>query len=177
VRKLLIASLAVALLAAYYVLGTGYLKQRQEQGLLASEIGAARQAQALVPLPPADLDQRLKESVAGEEAARKAFPERLNTTRLLDAILLQAETDGVKAIPLVTQPWTTETLNGRDYSVFRLDLTVAGDFARVESFLAGLETGDPGTLVVEYLRVVGPAGEPVQAGVRVVVYARPPDQS
>jgi hypothetical protein len=176
VRKLLFVALVLAILAAYYVLGTGYLKQRRERVLLASEVGAARQALALVPAPPADLDRRLQEALAEEKAAGEALPERLDTTQALDAILLQAEADGVKAIPLVTQPWMTETMNGYDYSTFRLDLTVTGDFARVKTFLASLETGSPGTLVVEYLHVTGNAGEPTQAGLRVVIYARPPDQ-
>jgi hypothetical protein len=175
VRKLLFVSLVLAVLAAYGALGTGYLKQRRERVWLASELGAARQSLALVPAPPADLDQRLQQALADEKAAREALPERLDTTQALDAILLQAEADGVKAIPLVTQPWMTETVNGHDYSAFRLALTVTGDFSRVKTFLASLETGSPGTLVVEYLHVTWPAGEPMRAEIRVVIYARPPE--
>jgi hypothetical protein len=180
-RKLPIALLAVALLAGYYILGTGYLEQRQEQAALASDIDAARQALALVPDRPADLDRRLEEALAGKEAAETSFPERLNTTQVLNGILRLAEDHGVKAIPLVTQPWTTETAGGQEQSVFRLDLTVTGDFARVEAFVASLETGVPETLVVEHLRAArseGPPAEgtPVEAGVSVAVYARPEDR-
>ena len=177
-KKLLVFLLILALLAGYYILGTGYLKQRQEQASLASETDAARQALAQVPARPADLDQRLQQALAAEKATRESLPQRLNTTQVLDAILRLAEDHGVKAVPLVTQPWTNEAVAGQYYSVFRLELTVTGDFDRVETFLAALETGVPGTLVIEYLRVARPdalpeAGAPVETTLSVVVFARP----
>jgi len=176
-KKLLVALLVLALLAGCYIFGTGYLKQRQEQATLTSELDAARQVLAQVPARPAGLDQRLQEALAAEKAAGESLPERLNTTRVLDAILRLAEDRGVKAVPLVTQPWTNEAVAGHDYSVFRLDVTVTGEFARVENFLAALETGVHETLVIEYLRVARPdelpeAGAPVEATVSVAIFAR-----
>jgi hypothetical protein len=175
VRKLLFVGLALAVLAAYYLLGTGYLKQRRAQAALASDTAAAQQSLAQVPAPPADLDQQLQAALDEARSAREALPERLNTTRAVDDILILADASGVKAIPLVTQPWVTETINGRDYSTFRLELTVTGDFARMKTFLASLETGSPETLVVERLNVNSKEGEPAQATLSVVIYARSPD--
>jgi Tfp pilus assembly protein PilO len=177
-KKLLVALLILALLAGYYIFGTGYLKQRQEQAALASETEAARQALAQAPARPAYLDQRLQAALAGEKAAGESMPERLNTTQVLDAILRLAEDHGVKAVPLVTQPWTNEAVAGYEYAVFRLELTLTGEFEPVATFLAALETGVPGTLVIEYLRLARPDEAPpdvttVEAAVSVVIYARP----
>jgi hypothetical protein len=177
-RKLLIVLLALALLAGYYVLGTGYLHQQQEQAALAAGISAARQGLAQLPPRPDDLDRRLEEALVAEKAAEEDLPGRLNTTQTLDAILRLAEDNGVKAVPLVTQPWLTETIGGYEYSVFRLDLTVSGDYSRVAAFLAALETVSLQTLVVDYLRLARtdgppPVGEPVEAGLQVAIYARP----
>jgi hypothetical protein len=181
-KKLLFALLVLALLAGYYVLGTGYFRQRQEQSALAADINAAQQALAQVPARPADLDRRLEEALAAAAAAGESLPERLNTTQTLDAILELAEDNGVKAVPLVTQPWLAETIGGYEYSVFRLDLTVSGDYSRVAAFLAALETGEFETLVIDYLNLTTPdepeqSAEAVSAGVRVTIYARSADQS
>ena len=179
-RKLLIVLLAAVLLAGYYFLGTGYLKQRQEQARLATGTAAAQQTLALVPTWPADLDLRLRDAMDAQAAAQKSLPVRMDTTQALNIILRLAEDCGVKAIPLATQPWTAEAIGGYEYSVFRLEMNVSGEFELVQSFLSRLETGEPGTLVLEYMRLTRPdgqpEGEPVEAGLRVAIYARAPDQ-
>jgi hypothetical protein len=177
VRKFLVVLLAAALLAGYYYLGTGYLRQRQEKDRLAVETVAAQQALAALTPRPADLDQRLKQALDSQEAARNLLPGRMDTTEALNVILRLAEDSGVKAIPLVTQPWTTETAGSYEYSIFRFELNVSGEFVAVQAFLARLESNGPGTLVAEYLRLARPDGQPdsdfVEALLRVALYARP----
>lgn len=179
-RKLLVVLLTAALLAGYYYLGTGYLRQRQDQGRLAVETEAAGQALATLPARPTDLDRQLQDALDAQEAARNSLPERMDTTRTLNAILRLAEDGGVKAIPLLTQPWMVESVGDYKYSVFRFELNVSGEFGAVQAFLSRLETGEPATLAVEYLRLTRPEGHPesgqVEAALRVAVYARPPDQ-
>ncbi len=184
-RKLLIAILAVALLAVYYILGTDYLKQRREHEALASQINVATETLAQIPPRPADLGTRLSDARTGLETVNNTLPDNLNSTRIINTILRLADDVGVRAIPLVTQPWTTESVNGEDYSVFRLHVAVTGTFTQLSTFLSRLENGELETLVMEYLTVdsaTGPfRGEgvyasilQVNAGLEIAVYSRPP---
>jgi Tfp pilus assembly protein PilO len=183
-RKLLIIILIAALLVVYYLVGTGYLKQRNQKATLASQIAAETETLALVPLPPADLEQRLADAQDGLDAVNNTFVVDTNYTRIVNKILRLASEIGVKAIPLSTQPWTIETVLGQDYSVFRVDMAVTGNFTQLVNFLNRLENGDTGTLIIEYLtvdRVPGSAGgessagsiTPINADVRIAVYASP----
>ena len=184
-RKLLIIILVVTLLAVYYILGTDYLQQRREHEALASQVTGATRTLAQIPPRPADLEQRLAAARTGLETVKNTLPDKLNSTRIVDAILRLADDIGVRAIPLATQPWTTESVNGEDYSVFRLHVAVTGPFTRLSSFLSQLENGELETLVMEYLTVdsvTGPfRGEgvyastlQVNAGLEIAVYSRPP---
>lgn len=184
-RKLLIIILAIVLLAVYYVLGTDYLKQRREHAALASQIAETTQALAQVPTPPADLESRLADAQAGLDTVNNSMPAQLNTTQIINTILRLAEEIGVKAIPLGTQPWAMENINGENYTVFRLNVVVRGTFAELSSFLDRLENGELETLVMEYVSVditTGPSrGEdsrgsslPVDARLEIAVYSRPP---
>jgi len=184
-RKLLIAILAVTLLAVYYILGTDYLKQRRDHGALASHITVAKETLAQIPPRPADLETRLSDAQAGLEEAKNTFPERLNSTRIIDTILRLADSIGVKAIPLMTQPWTTESVEGENYSILRLHVTVKGTFNRMSDFLSRLENGDIETLVMEHVAVdslTAPfggedvSGDTLQVETRleIAVYTQPP---
>ncbi|MCK4862944.1 MAG: hypothetical protein KAS25_01550 [Dehalococcoidales bacterium] len=184
-RKLLIAILVVALLAVYYILGTDYLKQRRDHEALASQITVAKEVLAQIPPRPADLETRLSDAQTGLEEAKNTFPERLNSTRIIDAILRLADDIGVKAIPLVTQPWTMESVEGGNYSILRLHVAVTGTFNQMSDFLSQLENGDIETLVMEYLTVdsiTAPFGgedaygDTLQVDTRleIAVYSQPP---
>ncbi len=184
-RKLLIIILVVALLAVYYILGTDYLKQRREHEALASQVTEATRTLAQIPPRPADLEQRLIAARTGLETVNNTLPDKLNSTRIINTILRLADEVGVKAIPLATQPWTTERVNGEDYSVFRLHVAVTGPFTRLSSFLSQLENGELETLVMEYVTIdsiTAPFGGEgvyasmlqVNAGLEIAVYSRPP---
>jgi hypothetical protein len=184
-RKLLVVLLVLGLLAVYYILGTGYRDKRLENAALASQIAAATQQLALIPPPPADLDQRLATANSSLEKEKNSFPARMSTTRVVNDILRLAEAAGVKAVPLITQPWVTENINQANYSVFRLNLTAGGTYAQLGDFLDRLENGEPGTLVITNLkveRVNGASGDEnpggatagVEASLDIAVYAQPP---
>ncbi len=184
-RKPLIIILVLVLLVVYYLMGTDYQKQRRQHQSLASQITETTQTLAQVPPPPADLEQRLAAAQEDLEAIKNSFPSYTNSTRIINTILRLAEEIGVKAIPLVTQPWTTESVKGQDYSVFRLNLAVTGTFAQLTDFLSRLEKGKPETLVIEYLSV-DRASEPsggdsdggdriqVNASLKIAIYSLPP---
>ncbi len=184
-RKLLIVILAVALLAVYYLLGSDYLKQRRDHQTLASGIAGANQALTLIPAPTADLEQRLTDAQTSLQTANMTLPERLNSTRIINSVLMLADDIGVKAIPLVTQAWATESINEVNISVFRLNVAVKGSFSQVSSFLKRLESGEFNTLVVEYFTVdsitdpfggEGVYGDTTQVDARldIAIYSRPP---
>jgi len=184
-RKLLIIILVIALLAVYYLLGTGYLKQKQEHEALASQIAGATQALAQIPPPPADLEQQLAAAKADLDEVKNNLPDSLNCTMIINTILRLAEEVGVKAIPLATQAQTTESFNEVDYSVFRLNVVLEGTFARISEFLNRLEKGEPETLVIEYMNINSPTdpfgGEgvsgstpEVSATINISVYYQPP---
>jgi type II secretory pathway pseudopilin PulG len=183
--RLLIIILVAALLAVYYLIGTDYLKQRRQNQALASQISEATQALTQIAPPPADLEQRLAAAQDDLEAAQNTFAADTNDIQIVNTILRLAEEIGVKAIPLKTQPWTTEKVSNRDYAVFRLNLAVTGTLTRVSNFLDRLENGEPGTLVIEYLAVEkvpgasggdSDAGDTIQvnANIRIAIYALPP---
>ena len=173
--------LVLVLLVVYYIMATDYLKQRREHKTLASQIAETTQMLAQIPPSPADLEQRLNEAQSGLEVTQNSLPDRLNTTRIIDAILKLADGAGVKAIPLVTQPWTVESISDQNYSVFRLSITATGSFTKLVSFINQLETGQPQTLVIESLLVDRVTDKPEEEGVipieakfEIAIYARPP---
>lgn len=183
-RKILIVVMVVVLLAVYYILGTDYLRQHHKNAALASQISAAAQQLAQIPPTPADPEQRQKAASAGLEAVINAFPALPNSTRIVNDILQLAEATGVKAIPMITQPWTVASVNQTEYPVFRLNIAVKGTYAQVAEFIDRLENGEPTTLVIADLTMEN-ATEPslnesdtgdnlsVDAVLNVAIYARP----
>lgn len=183
-RKLLIILLIAALLVVYYLLGTDYMKQRQEHEALASQINDATVTLAQMPEPPTDLELRLAAAQDSLDTAKSSFPGRMSSTLIVNSILRLAEECEVKAIPLVTQPWTTEALSDYNYSVFRLNVAVTGTFTRLVSFISKLENGELKTLIIEDISVTrvaelpeavsAPEGIPVNARLGVAIYTQPP---
>ena len=184
-RKLLVAVLIIALLAVYYMVGTDYLKQRRDNTSLASRITESTQALALIPPPPADLEAQVADARTALDGAKNVFPEQLNSTRIIDYLLKLADEAGVKAIPLLTQPWAVQSVGGKDYSILRLQVAVSGIYNNMFYFLSGLESGDFETLVMERVIVNGITapfkgdgtyGDSVRidAQFEIAVYSQPP---
>jgi hypothetical protein len=169
------------LLVVYYLMVTDYLKQRREHTTLASQMDEAAATLAQIPPSPTDLEERLSAAQSSFEAVQYSFPDILNTTGIINAILGLADDAGVKAIPLITQPWTVESVSDHNYSVFRLSVTATGTYTELADFINRLETGEPPTLVIESLlveRITDISGEenaiPAEAKLEIAVYARPP---
>jgi hypothetical protein len=184
-RKLMITLLIIVLLVVYYMLGTGYLKLREENDTLASEITSVTGNLTQIPTPPADLEQRLTTAQADLDAAVNSFPIELNTTVIVNYILELADDIGVKVIPLVTQPWTIESYNDYNYSVFRLNVTVTGTSAQLVSFLRQLENGEVQTLIMVNLSVnkeneasaaesISEGTTQINASLDIAIYAQSP---
>jgi hypothetical protein len=184
-RKLLTAVLIVALLAVYYLVGTDYLKERRDKESLTSQVSQATQALALIPSPPADLETRLDGARTGLEDAQNVFPAQLNSTGIIDYILRLADDAGVKAIPLLTQPWEVQSVEENNLRILRLQISVTGTYNGMSSFLSRLENGEVETLVMEYVTVDSIAmpfkggdiygnSSQINARLEVAVYTQPP---
>jgi hypothetical protein len=179
---LLIIILVIALLAVYYFIATDYLKHRRENQTLAPRLEEITRLLAQIPPSSADLEQRLDAARNDFQVTRDSFPDRANTTPVVNYTLRIAEDTGVKAIPLITQPWSTESVSDHDYAVFRCDISITGTFTRLVEYINRLETGELKTLIIESLSVERAtektgeeAGIPVEASAAIAVYTQPPD--
>ena len=181
--KLLIAILIIMLLVVYAYFGMGYVRERKEHEALTSQITDVSQTLAQIPAPPQDLEQRLETVRASLVAEQSAFPSKMNSTEIVATILRLTDDCGVKAIPLITQPWSIESVGEHGYHVLRLDVAVEGSFSQLVSFLSKLENGEFKTLIVEDLSVTRateqPEGEtvtegtiPVIAGLDLAIYTQ-----
>ena len=183
--KLLITLAIVIILVGYAYFGMGYMKQRSEHEVLTSQITDVSQTLAQIPKPPQDLEQRLEAARASLAAEQSAFPGKMNSTQIINTILKLADDCEVKAIPLVTQPWSMEDAEEHDYYVFRLNVTVEGRFSQLSSFISKLENGEFKTLIVEDLSVTRVTEQseretvtegtiPVTASVELAIYTQSP---
>jgi Tfp pilus assembly protein PilO len=176
-NRLIIIVLVVALIAVlvvYYFMGTDYRKQHQAYDVLAARVNEASLTLARTPEPPQNLEQRLAEAEAKLAAVHTVFPSDLNSTRVINDILVLAEEYQVKAIPLVTKPWIMENI-GKGYHVFRIDMTVSGSFPQVTDFVSQLESASFAAIAVENLGVTRlPVGGnvPVVCNLGLAVYTR-----
>ena len=181
-RKILIAILIISLLIVYYLFGTDYINQHHENAALISQISDTTQALVQMPEPPQNLEQQLEAAQAKLAAEQSAFPSNLNSIDVINTILELANDCGVKAIPLVTQSWSTEIVGEHDYSVLRLTIAAEGNFYQLVSFVSKLENGEYTTLVVEDLSITRvTVGESIPeesttfiASFDLAIYARSP---
>ena len=175
-KKLLIILLIIILLGAYYLFGTDYMRQRREHEALSSRINDATLLLAQIPPLPQDLEQQLASAQANLIAEQSTFPTRMNSTRIINTILRLADECQVKAIPLVTQPWTQVDIGEHKYNVFRLNLAVTGDFIQLVSFISKLENGEFKTLIIDDLSVNRASednrGTVIDASVDLAIYIR-----
>jgi hypothetical protein len=174
--KSFVVLIVVVLLASYYWLGTGLIKENRRNSSLITDIAGLTAVLHMTPGTTPDLDQRLSVAQAGLAAAENTFAGETDDTRIVNSILRMAEEAGVKVVPISTRPWSIEQISGRDYSVFNLTVSVAGDFQQVQSFIRQLENSEPPTLAVKYLKVDRVSADPgagITADLDIAAYALP----
>lgn len=158
--RLFITILIIFLLAVYYLLGMDYMKQRQEHEALTSQIVDVTQTLGQIPKPPQDVEERLAVARASLAAEQRAFPSYINTTQVIDTILELADDCQVKAIPLVTEPWSVEKIGEHGYYALRLTVAVEGNFSQLLTFVSELENAGYETLIIENVSVTKVTEEP-----------------
>jgi Tfp pilus assembly protein PilO len=177
--KSIITSLIIALvvlLAVNCFMGMDYLRQRQKNEAVTSQIAEVTQTLADTPEPPQDLEQKLAEAEASLADAQNALPRDINGTQVINAILKLADACEVKAIPLSTRPWSADNI-GKGYYVFRINMAISGSFPQLTSFVSKLKNGEFESLVVESLsvtRVPTSSGETgsVTASLGLAIYTK-----
>jgi len=178
--RLLIPILITLLVMVYCLLGMGYLKQRQEQQELTTQITEVTQTLSEIPKPPQDLEQQLAAAQTLLAAEQSSFPSQIDTTQVINTILAQAEACGVKAIPMATQPWSIETVGEHSYHVLRLTVAVEGSFSQLVTFVSQLEKGEYVTLVMENLSATWSTEQtdeetiPVTSSLKLAIYTQSP---
>ena len=187
IKKEVLVSLLIGivfiLLVTSYLLGMDYLNQLKEHETLTSQISEVSQTLAQLPQPPQDLEQQLAAAEASLAVLASAFPSQISSNEVIDTILKLADDCEVKAVPLLTKPWSTEKVGEHDYHVFRLSLTVTGSFSQLISFTSKLENGEFKTLIIEKLSVTIVSGQseeesaaeetiPIMASLDLAIYAQ-----
>jgi hypothetical protein len=175
----LAVTISVVILAMVYaVLGMSYLNQRQKQEELTTQIAEASQTLNEMPQPPEGLEQQLAEAQTLLTAEQSSFPDEINTTQLVNAILGLAQSCEVNATPVETKPWEVETIGEHDYPVLRLTIAVEGSLPALTTFAHELEKGEYTTLIIEDLSASKDTEEaddgttPVIGSLELAVYAR-----
>ena len=115
-------------------------------------------------------------------AQQGAFPGQVNSTRVINSLLEMAAQYQLRAIPLVTAPWSVEPVGEHSYPVFRLNVTIEGSLSGLLGFIARLEDGEFETLVIEDMAVSRVSDQPeefaspgtilVEASLDLAIYAR-----
>ena len=183
--RLLIVLLIVALLAGYYLLSTGYLKQRRQHESLDYQIADATRSLAMMPRPPENPEQRLAAAQANLASIESVSPCRVDSTRVINAILELADSLGIKAIPLIIQPWSIKKVGEHDYNVLLLNVSITGSFSRLTEFTERLENSESPMFIIERLSVYRDVGQsvetedsevtvPVSASLDLAIYTRSP---
>lgn len=175
--RLLVTIFIVILVMAYFILGISYLNQLGEHEALTLQIAEVKQTLSEIPQLPEDLEQQLAAAQASQTAEHGSFPREINITQLVNTILEVAKDCGVKATPMVTQPWTTEMVGEHSYPVLRLTVDVEGDFSQLVAFTSQLEKEGYATLVMEELTATRGTEEeegtiPVISSLKLAIYTR-----
>jgi len=152
--KLAVVVVVVILLAVYGVLALDYMKQGPEQDRLSSEIAEIDQSlQYISEPPPSNLEElALIEAILAAE--QETVPSYVDSTNVIETILNVGQMTGVKAIPLITEPWKKENIGDGTYRVFRISVGVEGTFTQISAFINYLESGEFNTLSMERLSIV-----------------------
>lgn len=169
-NKLAIALIIVILLIVYGLLAVDYMKQGSEQKRLLSEIEEVNQSQEVLSGPSVAFAELLAVVQADLAAEYEVIPREISSSNVIDTILSLAQEIGVKAIPLVAQPWTEQYIGENTYRILRINVEIEGLFSQVREYVNRLESGEFNTLIVERL-VIDVEDEEAYAGGATLVEA------
>jgi hypothetical protein len=170
---IVLAVVILALFAVYYFLGTGLVKQRHDNKALASQLTEKSSELARTLTPSQNLDARLAEAQQNLADAISTIPTDLSSTLVINDILKLAEACDVKAVLLTANPWTAVS-NEQGYHVFKITMSLKGDFAKVHFFLYQMENVEFDSIIIEGLNVSRDNAMPatVNVNLNLAIYSR-----
>jgi hypothetical protein len=182
-NKLAIILISIILLVVYGLLGMDYLKQGSEHEKLLSEIEEVEQSREALPESSTYYAEQLAVVQATLAAESETIPSEINSNDVIDTILSLADDIGVKAIPLITQPWMRVHIGESAYNLLRVNVDVQGTLSLVKNYVSHLESGVFPTLIIENLIVNVDYGDgeevyegdatPVVASLDLAVFTQP----
>lgn|GEM_PF-6101280 len=131
--------LALALFIGIIFSAAGYFSALNAQRELRNELDTTMRLLNLIPVPAADLEQRLAdERQANDDARTTILPLNVDANAIITAIFDAADGAAVEVLPITTGRWREESLQGRVYRVLDLDFAISGKMDNIQSFITRL---------------------------------------
>lgn len=157
--------LVVLLLIGLTYTGMGYLKERNGQKALITKMNDINSMLSLIPSPSADLPQRLVDAQKANLAAKQSvLAADVDTTQVIKTVLAAAGECNVNIIPLNTDAWTNVAIEGINYRVLTISLSVQGSLANLTTFVNRFYGNEFTALVVETVTINQPGQQIAGSG-------------
>jgi hypothetical protein len=174
----LTTGLVILLVIGIIYSGIGYFRERQQRQTLESRLDNVNQMLALIPAPQADLDQMLEAAQnANAEARQGLLPEKVDTIQIVKNVLKIADESRLDVIPLTTGKWADKKIEGENYRVLTINLSMEGSMSAVTNFISRLYSADFKALAIENIEISNTNegksnSEPVTGNIGLAVYTR-----
>jgi Tfp pilus assembly protein PilO len=146
--------LVVLLVIGLAYFGLGYRSERNGQKALITKMDDTNKMLSLIAVPPADLQQRLTDAQNANLAAKQnLLPTDVDTTQVIKSVLAVADESNVTVIPLNTDSWTNIAIEGTNYRVLTISLSVDGSFTDLASFINRFYGSDFPSLIVDTVSI------------------------
>jgi hypothetical protein len=125
--KYLTLTLALLLVVAFTYLMTDFARQKTRQAIFIDQIENARQSLSILPAPATDLQSHLDNLTAEYTQALEALSDNtLNSTSVIDSLLVLADTCNLKITPVTSDSWVNKKVGDSVYKILPLKLQVQG---------------------------------------------------
>jgi hypothetical protein len=154
--------LVVLLLIGLVYFGMGYRSERNGQKSLITKMDDTNKMLSLIATPAPDLQQRLTDAQNANAAAKQnLLPTDVDTTEVIKTVLTVADEYNINVIPLNTDSWTNVAVEGNNYRVLIISLSVDGSFNDLTTFVNRFYGNEFTALVVQTFtihQVIEPTG-------------------
>jgi hypothetical protein len=134
-RRLTIVLVLLLAAAFVYLLGD-FSQQIKKQAVYVERIANQEMALANLPEISADLDLRLAEiSAASTNALQAVSNNSLNTTNILESLLILADSQQLEVTPLTADNWTQKTVGVSTYKILPVELQIQGQLSGLINFM------------------------------------------
>jgi preprotein translocase subunit YajC len=137
---LLTILLAVVMVIAFAYLMTDYARQQKRQATFTDEIENAQRSLAILTAPPAGLEKQLADITAtNSQALRNLADTSLNSTSIIDSLLVLTDGFNLKVAPLTTDAWINKKVGDSAYKVLPLEFQLEGPLKGLIGFVKTID--------------------------------------